>query len=386
MLLLAINNTTGVERHETLRMVDDNVLIKEEEKSWLWVQAFQDIAGPCGIKLAPFKDDKAFLPSTQGAVLGVIYDLPSWTCWIEEKKSLAIIHLLYRVIDCGASMENADIASLNGKLQHYAAIIGEDGKWERKFLLDAQDSSPSPAKWVPVSSSARSQARFWVDRLATIKTFRTTIPDPRPLFPCSGTLLLYTDAAGYDSPGGGWGAVMESESHLIIGQGTWSKGCLPFAGNMVTLEALAGLLGLVSISDVARGRSVELRIDNICVSYAYNKGHSSCPLGYTVLLAIYRLARSLDINLTITWVRRCSDPLSTAADHLSKDSFFAATYNLSPKPPRWGRRSRVLKQWMSHPRETRVLGQAIAWELSHHMGTVAWTLENSDDMAQLCDI
>ena len=41
---------------------------------------------------------------------------------------------------------------------------------------------------------------------------------------------------------------------------------------------------------------------------------------------------------------------------------------------------------MDSPTASRVLGQAIAKEMSSSMSTVAWTLEDSDEILSLCDV
>ena len=195
------------------------------------------------------------------------------------------------------------VESLNGKLSHYFALLGPDGVRERAFLLHLapiREGAP-----VTVTEPARSQARFWIDRLTVLldPANANKIPDPRLMVPCS-SLCLFPDATGWGGgqAGRGYGAVVEVNSELILTYGPWPEDwSSPARDSMITLEGIAALAGLVMVCPLVAGQSVVIKTDNKSLAMAYSKGHSRSELASSVILALYRLARARAISLAIEW-------------------------------------------------------------------------------------
>jgi hypothetical protein len=106
-------------------------------------ESYKEIAAKVGVRLADETDkDKAFGPSTTGKVLGIVYDLEQWKCWIPEDKLVIILHLLVKVRD-SKEVANSIMLTLNGKLSHYMWLV-PGGAWQRGFLLQLQDAQQNP--------------------------------------------------------------------------------------------------------------------------------------------------------------------------------------------------------------------------------------------------
>ena len=382
LVLLLVLAESECLRSEALRMLDDNVMVNEPATVQRWMDTFIEVAKACDIKLAPFGGDKAFAPCSRGTILGMTFDLPSWTFWLEETKVQSMLALLFEVWQLETVPETT-VESLNGKLSHYFALLGPDGVRERAFLLHLapiREGDP-----VTVTEPARSQARFWIDRLTVLldPANANKIPDPRLMVPCS-SLCLYPDATGWGGgqAGRGYGAVAEVNSELILTSGAWPVDwSSPARDSMITLEGIAALAGLVMICPLVAGQSVVIKTDNKSLAMAYSKGHSRSELASSVILALYRLARARAISLAIEWTPRCSSDFTIAADCLSRGLVNQAISRLPALPSRWGTRSKTLEKFISGPLPTRLLGQAIATELPCE--TLSWSLESSEDLWSL---
>ena len=377
----AVNNISGVPRSWTLRMIDDNVLIAPEAISHSWTNTFVSFAKETGIKLAPFEGDKAFPPSTSGAVLGVVYDLPTWSCRLEERKLLPIIDLLFQV-EGGGPIPARQAQKPVGKLVAYRDLIGNDGRKELSFIYSLLHQLPNDLDDpVHPSGPARSQAAFWIDRLTMLNLGSfSRIPDPRPLFPAH-CIRVYTDAAGLDSTfPAGWGSVSLIDGRAFFAFNRWPRGSLPLDGKMTCLESLAALGGLISILDKVASQAVEIMVDNQSAVRAFAKGASPDLYTASAILAIHRVARARDLQVRLTWVPRCSDAMTNAADLLSRGNLSVALEALPGVQATPGLYSQALAAYCHDPIHTRTLGQSIIKELSANLDTIPGTLEREADV------
>lgn len=61
---------------------------------------YRKVAKKIGVQVADETDpDKCFKSTNEGKVLGIMYNLHTWTCWIPEDKLIPILYLLAEVRD-----------------------------------------------------------------------------------------------------------------------------------------------------------------------------------------------------------------------------------------------------------------------------------------------
>ena len=122
---------SGLDPRLNCMQLDDNCSCSRKGSSILrcYSKEYRSIASELGIRLAGEDNpSKAFPPSTQGEILGLLYDTERWAWNIPETKLTRLQVLLGKGIWQG-SLLNSEAQTLAGKLNHYSNVVG--GKYER---------------------------------------------------------------------------------------------------------------------------------------------------------------------------------------------------------------------------------------------------------------
>ena len=98
--------------------------------------------------------------------------------------------------------------------------------------------------------------------------------------------------------------------------------------------------------------------------------------------AMFDVAASLNVKLSVVWRRRCSDRSSVIVDALSKADTTLAL-GLMKGSPSPGYVSRTLSSFMKNPTPERCLGKAITVELASWMDVLDNQVEWRDSYAHL---
>ena len=265
-----------------------------------------------------------------------------------------------------------------------------DGKFERTFLLALAVSDQVGSTLVPVPAVASSQAKWWIRKILSRRDRPASIPDPRHITPAS-SIHLFSDAAGgggspYQRGYGGvvYGKTVSYTYHYWedrIQDNGVTCGGHRVSRKMTFLEAVAALATLVCAPDTVRNSAVTIHVDNIGTVFGWRKGSSRCPYAATVIKAIRDVARALNIRLDIVKITRCSNEGSIAADTISKGSPMVWVRN-NPGV-RVGYLSRTLTAWLRDPFPSRLLGVAVADELSRLGPVLSWDREEQEE---ICDL
>ena len=128
-----------VDEDNILRQLDDGMGIGEKDDLDKWTTSYSWLCNELGIKLAPNSDDKAFLASREGVLLGIRYNLDSWTWSIKGNKVKKILIMLHMIVD-GDPINGGFMEKIVGKLNHYFPIF--HAKHERGFFLATLNSVP----------------------------------------------------------------------------------------------------------------------------------------------------------------------------------------------------------------------------------------------------
>ena len=160
----------------------------------LFYDNYRDTCEKVGVLLASEEDpEKAFGPSTKGVILGVEFNLDTFTWNMSRKKADRLLAILWTLFEQKhASLKIME--SIVGKINHYR-LICPFGRWERSWLLGliAQENR-NPLTKLNISGLALDQLSWWIRSIQLAKE-GSRIPDPRGIFP-KVCLLMFPDASG----------------------------------------------------------------------------------------------------------------------------------------------------------------------------------------------
>ena len=328
VVLFVVRMRTGMPAAQCCQHLDDCVAAAAKGSPLIhrFDQEFFTVASALGVKLAPRDDpDKSFGPSTSGTVLGVHYDSVSWTWAIPQEKLVRILHMLKQVMESDHVLQDF-LWSLNGKILHVRPLVPL-GRFHVNYLIKANSFSEDRSAEVPVSAALKGQCWFWYTMLR-VCSGRTTLPDPNEDMP-PWTVEVYTDAAGGSSNKAslgvgavtvGWWTYMPWSQAINSGRKTQDGRNLDRV--MSALELVGPLLALVACPLRCRGKPIRFWVDNAGSVYIWKKGYSSsCDLSTTLVKAIATVAAGLGCRVELEKITRCSEPLATMADALSKADF-----------------------------------------------------------------
>lgn len=353
------------------QIIDDVVACGTERQVRRFHKKYREVAEDCGVMLAPEDDPKkAFSAAQVGEVFGVMYDTVNFTWWLREDKQALIVHMLIKLGE-----ENRHklgyVKSVVGKLIAYRTMV-PNGKFYLGQLIRISRSGPGDSmdREVRMTDWGRSEAWFWRNMMPFCGR-RTVLPDPCYRLPPS-TARGHTDAAGGSTVhvGYGVGAVLGEQWWTYIPWGeAINKGRMYVDGTrldckMSAWELLGPLLLLCAGRDHVENRSLVVPVDNQGSVSIYGKGWcTSCMLCTTLALAISEVAASLNCELEIVKIRRCSNEAAEAADAISKAEWtrFRRLMPRATAGPAWV--PRALLYWVENPVEDRHLGGRIVREL-----------------------
>ena len=332
---------------------------------------FYNVASLLGISLAPRDDpQKSFGPSTFGTIFGVTYNSIDWTWSINEDKLGRILHLIKDVL-LSTEVDLNVYQSLVGKLLHVRPLV-PGGKFNFEHILRANDSSKDI---ILISNDLKKQLFFWFSMLQTCSSI-ASIPNPDAFLP-PWALEVYTDAAGgswrtkclgVGAVFPGWWAYVPWSRAINTGRPAGQGRSLDRV--LSALELVGPLLVISAGHTFCRLNAVKVFVDNAGSVFIWKKGYStSCKLSSSLVKAIATIAAGIGCNFDIVKITRCSTPLASMADALSKADFscFWSTayqnggFNLGLDPA-WVPPS--LLQWIEYPKPDDLLGHKILLELA----------------------
>ena len=334
---------------------------------------FGQVAETLGVKLAPRDDpEKSFGPSTKGLVLGVVYDTTTWTWSLNYEKMSRLLHNLRDLLTSEAAPQ-VNIWSIVGKIIHILPLI-PNGRFNINHILNLNNISTDRNALVELTPQFKRQIFFWFS-LLRLCSGRGKLIDPDKRLP-PWAINVYTDAAGgsMETKGLGVGAVTKGWWAYI----PWSRTinlCKPTRDGkavgraMSALELVGPLLVVSGGYNWTKNRPINIWVDNAASVFIWEKGYSrSCPLSTTLVSAIATVAAGIGCEVHLTKITRCSTPLASMADALSKCSFDKfwelANQEEVPLPINQSWTPPALLSWINKPIPDDHLGDKILQDLS----------------------
>ena len=340
------------------------------------------VAQQVGVQLAPRDDkDKSFGPSQQGVVLGVWYDTQAWVWGVPPEKLHRLRHLLREALEC-QELRQDKLWTIVGKIIHLKPLV-PSGRFNVDYLLRANHMSEDGSFMVALTDQVKQQMWFWYTALPMCSG-AVSIPDPdRPIPPWA--IDVFTDASGgtLTSPWHGVGAVSGDWWAFCPWGKAINGGKLTSKGRrldrvMSALELLGPLLVLAAGFHKFANTEVNIWVDNAASVCIWQKGYSSsCDLSSTVVKAVHTVAASIGCRVNISKITRCSTPLATMADALSKGAFLrfwglvsdeqlAMPFEMGWVPP-------SLVVWVLAPVDDPLLGDKIVADIGKYVQVLPTT-------------
>ena len=368
---------SGLNITQTQQIIDDAIACGTKEQCAAFYNAYRYIGESLGIKLAPEdKKMKAFSGTQSGEVFGIFYDTQRMTCWLHEEKMGIIISMLTQVIE----MSEKDIAfweSLTGKLIHYVSLAPTGRFHIRSFMIMLRNTATmKKTTKLVISRWVHKDCIYWRKMLPFCQE-RTIIRDDRVSLPDSA-LQADTDASGASLlyPARGMGAILEEHMWVYTPHGeSIARGALDqdeklLHRKMTLWELVAPLMLIVSARKRIANRQLVIHVDNSGAVYSFRDGYSkTCDLSSTIILAIHEITASINCEIELRKVRRCSTQGACAADSLAKGDFIKFRHykplsNMNPEPI-----NPILSTWINSPKIDHELGtrimESLGIEYSH---------------------
>ena len=367
---------SGMDPRLNCQQLDDNCSAGPEGSHLLrrYRKHYREIAEEIGVKLAPEDDpSKAFPPSTEGEILGIVYNGKDWTWRIPEGKGIRLLTMIGKALR-NCLILNQDASSLAGRINHYATMVG--GKAKRCLILHLHDDSKAPLMEIPIKSQTKICLVWWLLNIRALQKAGRRIPNPSGTLP-STAVTLHSDAAGGDSgkKSQGWGIVNTHNKQ-------WARGDWPrfirengwFMGQrwgrkLSLLEGFAAVMSIpVWAAEIQRAGGAAILVDNIGFMWATHNGNSRDEHVWTLVNCLDSLARGLGVGIKVFHTRRRTSLGDQIADDLSK----GVVSNLNDSLPGHSdvsyTVSRVLLKWIERPMVKFELGRDVLLEVKAKLG------------------
>ena len=272
-------------------------------------------------------------------------------------------------------MPQSAIWSIVGKIIHIQPLI-PNSRFNMHHLLDLNSHSADKTTSVQLTPNFKKQLHFWFTMIKLCSGRGKLINPDKSLPPWA--IEVYTDAAGGSMATKGlgvgvvtncWWSYVPWSSAINLNKTKINRRYLGRC--MSALELVGPLLVISGGFSWAKNSPIKIWVDNAAFVFIYKKGYSrSCPLSTTLAIAISTVAAGLGATVEITKILRCSTPLASMADALSKANFpkfweinNRIQLNL-PLNQAWVPPSLLL--WINNPTADDLLGDKILTDISRH--------------------
>ena len=385
IVIFIVIKLSGMDPTMVCQHLDDCVAAAPKNSDALhrFDQQFQDVAKRLGIRLAPRSDpEKSFAPCKSGVVLGVWYCTEKWMWGIPSEKLTRLLNTISEVINTDM-VSQREIWSLVGKLIHIRPLI-PGGQYHMNYLMEANSKSTDGEHKILITSEMRSQLHFWL-KILPMCSGRIPIPDPDKHLP-PWAIEVFTDAAGGSWGNKNWhgaGAVTYGWWAFV----PWSNKINAGADNgfgkrldrcMSALELVGPLLTVSSGHMWCRNNVIKIFVDNSGSVAIFKKGYSaSCKLSTTLVKAITTVSAGIQCQVEILKITRCSTPMATLSDLLSKGAFqkFWSHAKSIPSlnlPLDMGIVPKSLLKWLKDPKPDDMLGHKILQEIGETSAVLSY--------------
>ena len=104
------------------RQLDDTIFLGNKDDTVTWYTTYKDVCRELRVRVAPEVAAKAFGVTQKGSVLGLIFDLESFTWSMDWEKALKLIRLLH-LIATDRKLLQRDLGKITGKINFYMDIF-----------------------------------------------------------------------------------------------------------------------------------------------------------------------------------------------------------------------------------------------------------------------
>jgi hypothetical protein len=323
------------------RQLDDLPVINPagDDSCSQFYKKYLSLCDDLNVKLSPPcpQFEKSFGPTNSGIVLGIRFHSPDLTWSLPSRKITAIA----QSIDQFLALPTSKLPALQHLLGLFndVSLMFEFLRYLRaplQFYLNSFHNDPHLS--FPIPSAVRNDLITWRHMLPSLASGLPIHPPPHG--PPFSSLCFWSDAAagvfpsspdiplpprGVASLGGQalsdlWFGARLTWPHTLITSTRDSRGNF-FGHNSTTLEAIGLLLPLLSIPHLCAHRPLLFFVDNLPLTYAFQKRYAKHdPETSLILRCFFLLSSYLSCDPYIRFLPRCSTPLFNMVDYLSRQS------------------------------------------------------------------
>jgi hypothetical protein len=378
ILALALSKS-GIQKSYVHRTLDDVPVVAPAHTSWGedFVHNYLSICKDIGVDVTSScpKNEKAFVNSYYGKVLGVFFDTQKFAWRMPESKVRKTLVLIEKVLSTpGVNLK--EFQQLVGRIN----FVGQLSRFMQgfKFNINRTLGSLQREEVAEVSEETKQDLRVWANFLLDEDDWHT-LSTPHYSPPLSA--VYYTsDAAGcsenrsrQDFIGCGNVGVDFEDKMIFASQLFWPPGVLQeardksgklYGQKTTTLEFLGILVPFLKTPDEMAGKYVVVRVDNISCFYGWINRQAPGDESASVLIrTLHLLCYALDCEVHIehlprmsTWEAELVDRLSRVSSTTSDDKELLKKYERGIFP-------QALLQWMKNPIEDWGLPERIVDEV-----------------------
>jgi hypothetical protein len=361
------------------RTLDDVPIVSPANTSWGkdFVKVYLDLCKSLNIDVTVScpKNEKAFLHSFQGKVLGIIFDSSQGTWKLPEKKIQKTVIAIKKILESNM-LDLKEFQSMMGRIN----FAGQLSPFMQgfKFNLNKILGQLQNNKCVRLSDEARNDLYVWCNFLLDSEVWHPIVLPH--FYPPLAYDCFVSDAAGCNEFSSkqyriGCGNIgQNSDGDIIfVSQLLWPREILQtkrdpegklYGHKTTTLEFLGILLPFVRIPQYMQGRYIVVKVDNIGCYYGWLNRQSAGDATASVLIrTLHLLVERLGCEIHIDHLPRVSTWQAELADRLSREVTTTPDDKNLLQSFEKGQLPESLADWLLNPCEDWSLPEKVLYEV-----------------------
>ena len=238
-------------------------------------------------------------PVQCGELLGFVINLATGLFTVPERRVLAFMDMLKRVVDNSFIVSARHLAQLSGSLSSMGLALGPVVRlWTRELYRAIQQSTSWDQRF-QLSEDGKNEICFWHENFAN---------SGQPIWTACPTIDVMTYSDASDVAWGGYAVQLGGQTAV----GSWSEE--ESVQSSTFRELRAARLVLQSMASQLEGKEVRHRTDNQSAERIMTVGSRNPDLHKEAIL-LYKICRKHNIRLSVEWVSRNQNE---TADALSR--------------------------------------------------------------------
>ena len=314
------------------RQLDDTPIVSPKDSGITeeFSKKYRENCKELNIELAPYcpQQEKAFGPSTEGTILGVIFNSKNLTWKLPKEKQDESISMLNSVLS-SEKVSLLDFQKLHGKLNDIIQLntfLKAFWYHQNRLLKDFAEKNCTELK---IPENLRKELFVWIN---CIKNTSEGLPIPDfNIFPNHNTTTFISDAAGASTKNencvkqekrGVASLGYNQNLYFFFGTLDWPIGFLErHPSDSMLFETIGLLIPFLCIPEKLCNQKIVLQLDNVAVFYAWKRKYAKNDELTSILIQCLHLVECLlPCKIFIDHIQRRTTDESKLVDNFSRSS------------------------------------------------------------------